>query len=86
MGALGKAEQEAWLARHERDFQADADAPLGVEDLLQLLGAEGQQDSPARQHAIACFLSAGDGWREAVKELRGAFAEEVAGLKERKAD
>ena len=29
-----------------------------------------------RQEAIACYLSAGEGWREALKLLDGAFAPE----------
>ena len=72
------------MARHEGDFRASAEEPLNLDDLLALLGAESQDDFRARQEAIACFLSAGEGWREAVKKLGGAFAEDEAGLRERK--
>jgi hypothetical protein len=74
------------LARHERDFCADAEAPLSLDNLLALLGSSAEADDRSRQDAIACYLSGGDGWREAMKMLGGTFAEEVAGLKERKAD
>jgi hypothetical protein len=73
------------LARHERDFRVGAEEPLTLNELLALLGdADGQGRS--REDAIACYLSAGEGWREAMKRLGGAFAEGAAGLKERKAD
>jgi hypothetical protein len=81
MGAFGKAEREGCLARHERVFQAEAGQPLGVEELLQLLGAEGAPDGEARRQAMACFLSAEDGWRDAARDLGGAFAEDGARLK-----
>ena len=74
------------MSRHERGFQPDAGARLGMEEMLHLLGADDKQDPEVRQQAIACFLSADEGWRDAVKALGGAFAEDEAGLKERKAD
>jgi hypothetical protein len=73
------------LARHERDFRTGAEEPLSLDELLALLGgADG--DMPTREDAIACYLSAGEGWREAMKRLGGAFAEGAAELKGRKAD
>ena len=74
------------MARHERDFRTGAEAPLSLDELLALLdsGADGEVGS--REDAIACYLSAGEGWREAMKRLGGAFAEGAAELKERKAD
>ena len=57
-----------------------------MDELLDLLAAHGEQDAAARQHAIACYLAGGDGWRDAVKALGGAFAPAASGLKERKAD
>lgn len=53
------------MSRYERDFEAAGDAaPAAV---------------PSDQReAIACFLSAGEGWSEALKALRGAFASEAA--------
>ena len=46
----------------------------------------GEDGGRTREDAIACYLSGSDGWRDAVKFLDGAFAEEASGLKERKAD
>jgi hypothetical protein len=74
------------LARHERDFRTDAEAPLSLADLLALLGHGGDGDEPSRQDAIACYLSGSDGWRDAMKTLGGTFAEEATRLKERKSD
>ncbi|HEY8591776.1 MAG TPA: hypothetical protein VIL42_02795 [Sphingomicrobium sp.] len=74
------------MARHERDFEAGAEAPLSLEELLALLGSGGTTDQRSREDAIACYLSGSDGWRDAVKMIGGAFAGEGTGLKERKAD
>ena len=74
------------MARHERDFRTDAEAPLSLEELLSLLGSGSEADDRSRQDAIACYLSGSEGWRDAVKTLGGAFADEGTGLKERKAD
>jgi hypothetical protein len=72
------------LARFERDFRASAEAPLTLNELIALLGDSG--DARSRENAIACYLSGSEGWREAVKQLGGAFAEETTELKARKAD
>ena len=74
------------MARHEGDFRGVAEAPLSLGELLDLLGDAGEGDARAREDAIACYLSGGDGWREAVKLLGGAFADDMTGLTERKAD
>jgi hypothetical protein len=74
------------LAKHERDIQAQAEEPLGLNELLELLRVGGEADERARQKAIACYLSAGEGWREAAKAIGGAFAEDGTGLRERKSD
>jgi hypothetical protein len=64
----------------------DAEAPLSLDELLALLGADGTNGAVTREDMIACALSASDGWQEAVKRLGGAFAEEGSGLKERKGE
>ncbi|MBA2466350.1 MAG: hypothetical protein H0V46_01940 [Sphingomonas sp.] len=52
------------MSRFERDFTAAGDAPPGA--------------VPSDQRAaIACYLSAGEGWSEALKALRGTFASEA---------
>ena len=73
------------MARHEGDFRASAVDPLSLNEVLELLNTSGEGDYRARQDAIACYLSASDGWRDAVKRLGGAFAE-GGKLRERKAD
>jgi hypothetical protein len=72
------------LARFERDFRADAKEPLTLNELIALLGEEG--DARSREDAIACYLSGSDGWRDAVKQLGGAFAEDAGGLRNGKTD
>ena len=72
------------MARHEGEIRADKGGALSLDELIGLLG--GDADSQRRQDAIACYLSAGEGWKEAVKRLGGAFAEAEAGLKESKTD
>lgn len=74
------------MARHERDFRIDAEAPLSLSELLALLGEGADADARSREDAIACYLSGSDGWRDAVRMLGGTFAEEETGLRERKAD
>jgi hypothetical protein len=74
------------LARYERDFRVNAEAPLSLDELLDLLAGAGEHGKRSREDAIACYLSGSEGWREAVKFLDGAFAEEGPGLRERKAD
>jgi hypothetical protein len=74
------------LARHERDFCADAEAPLSLEDLLAMLGPPEDSDDRSRQDAIACYLSGADGWRDAMKVLGGTFAENEPKLRELKTD
>ena len=72
------------MARHDGDFQSGTHEPLSLDELLALLG-DGRVEGLSREDAIACYLSAGEGWREAMKQLGGAFAEGT-GLRERKAD
>jgi len=74
------------LARYEADFRANAQEPLSLNELLSLLGDKGAGAERSREDAIACYLSASEGWDEAVKLLGGTFAEGAAGLKERKED
>jgi hypothetical protein len=73
------------LARYERNFRTDAEEPLSLNELLDLLKSE-TADAHSREDAIACYLSGAEGWRDAMKLLGGAFAGEEAGLKDRKAD
>jgi hypothetical protein len=66
------------LSRFEGDFSAAGQAPLSRNELLDLLAASTAMSSDERQQAIACYLSASEGWHEAMKALRGAFATDAA--------
>jgi hypothetical protein len=74
------------LARHEGDFRRGAQEPLNLSEVIALLGDAVEGDHRSREDAIACYLSGGEGWREAVKALGGTFAEGSTGLRERKDD
>ena len=72
------------MARHEPDIRT-ADGPLSLSELLALLGEAKADSERDRQEAIACYLSASEGWNEAVQRLDGAFAAEPRELKDNKA-
>ena len=84
--APAEVAREWVLARHEGNFRSGAEEPLSLSEFLDLLGEGVDGDRRSREHAIACYLSGSEGWRDAVKELGGAFAGRVTGLRERKAD
>jgi hypothetical protein len=63
------------LARHEGDFEAAAETSLEMGELLRALQGADSACDRERQAAIACLLSASEGWRKAAKRLGGAFAE-----------
>ncbi len=66
------------MSRFEGDFNAAGDAPLSKSELLDLLAACSGVPSRESRDAIACYLSASEGWHEALKALRGAFATDAA--------
>jgi len=74
------------LARHEADFRLKEQEPLGLDQLLSILGDSAERDGRSREDAIACYLSGSEGWREAMKLLGGTFAKEGTGLREGKSD
>ena len=47
---------------------------MRLDELLGLLGDAAAESCRDRQEAIACYLSASEGWSEAVQRLGGAFA------------
>lgn len=63
------------MARHEGEFQAAAETSLEMEELLRALASAESAADRERQAAIACLLSASEGWRDACQRLGGAFAE-----------
>ena len=74
------------MARYESDFRTSAEELLSLNELLDLLGAAAERNGRSREDAIACYLSGGEGWREAMKLLGGTFAEEETRLRDRKKD
>jgi hypothetical protein len=66
------------LSRIEGNFAAAGGVPLGNGELSDLLTAFSALQGRERQQAIACYLSASEGWDEAMKALGGAFATDAA--------
>ena len=64
------------MARHEGEFEAAAETSLEMGELLRALRRTESAAARERQQAMACLLSASEGWRDAVERLNGAFAEE----------
>ena len=70
-----KAARGSNLSRFEGKFQGEAAASLDVSRLIsELAGQQSQLSDRDRQAAIACYLSASEGWRNASQRLGGAFA------------
>jgi hypothetical protein len=68
------------VARYEADLRPANGQPLEIEELLALLDRNSSGRETSVDDARACYLSSGDGWREAVKRLGGAFAAEIGSL------
>ena len=66
------------MSRFEGNFAAAGGAPLGNGELCDLLTAFSALQGRERQEAIACYLSASEGWDKAIKSLGGAFATDLA--------
>ena len=63
------------MSRYEGKFSGKAAETPDVSLLLsELAGQQAQLSDRARRHAIACYLSASEGWRHASQTLDGAFA------------
>ena len=62
------------MARFDGKFRAAGEVELDIDELLASIPAAGEMLSRGRQDAIACFLSASEGWEEAREALKGAFA------------
>ena len=64
------------MSRFEGEFQVADQAAIDPIELLAALNGGAPKDEGRRQ-AIACFLSGGNGWKDAGARLAGAFAESV---------
>ena len=61
------------MARFDGNLKAAGEAKLDVDELLSALSGTSGASRTERQEAIACFLSASEGWRDARDRLKGAF-------------
>ena len=68
------------MSRNEGKVGDGETSPVDAAEILAALAKESQADSMRRQDAVSRYLSASDGWREAVTILGGAFAAEDEGL------
>ena len=65
------------MARFDGKFKAAGEVELDIEELFSSIPAAGETLARGRQDAIACFLSASEGWEEAKGTLQGTFASAV---------
>ena len=68
------------MARYEGGLRPADGQPLEIEELLALLDRNSAGGETSVDNARACYLSSGDGWRDALKQLGGAFAADVGAL------
>jgi len=62
------------LERIEGKFQAAGEAKLDIDELFSAFPGAADAVAKGRQDAIACFLSASEGWEDAREALKGKFA------------
>ena len=62
------------MARFDGNLKAAGEAKLEVDELLSALASTSAANAKARADAVACFLSASEGWKDARDTLKGAFA------------
>ena len=65
------------MARFDGNLEAAGEARLDIDELLSALSHSSHLGREERQDAIACFLSASEGWRDAKSRLKGTFASAV---------
>ncbi|MCL6698420.1 hypothetical protein LZ496_06440 [Sphingomonas sp. NSE70-1] len=65
------------MARFDGNLKAVGEAKLDVDELLSALSGSSGTGRKERQEAIACFLSASEGWMDAKSRLKGTFASAV---------
>jgi hypothetical protein len=65
------------VSRNQGDFADVGNDRLEGSELLSLIRAKGTLPVHDLQQAIACYLSSGDGWDQALKVLRGKFASDA---------
>jgi hypothetical protein len=66
------------LSKYDGEIRAVAEVSGDLDELLAALGRS-IPPAPERHDAMAHYLSGEEGWREALKALRGAFAKTAGG-------
>ena len=66
------------MSKYDGEIRAVAEVPGDLAELLSALGRPPRPD-PERHDAMAHYLSGEEGWRDARKTLRGAFARTAGG-------
>jgi hypothetical protein len=61
------------VSKYDGEIRAVAEVSGQLEELLGVL-RQSPRSGPAQQDAMAHYLSGEEGWRDARKQLRGAFA------------
>ena len=67
------------MARYDGKLTAAGESTIDAAELLAALGAQPAVSPCERQEAIIRYLSASEGWHDAVSLLGGAFADEGKG-------
>ena len=62
------------MARFDGKLKAAGEAKLDIDELFSAFPGAADAVAKGRQDAIACFLSASEGWEEARGALKGTFA------------
>ncbi len=62
------------MARFDGKFEAAGETKLDIDELFSAFPGAAEAVAKGRQDAIACFLSASEGWEEARETLKGTFA------------
>ena len=67
------------MARFDGNLEAAGEARLDIDELLSAFPKAGEAATRGRQDAMACFLSASEGWEQAKGALKGNFADAARG-------
>nr|WP_294847713.1 hypothetical protein [uncultured Sphingomonas sp.] len=67
------------MARFDGKLEAAGDACLDLSELMTAFSSVASAGVRDRHAAMACFLSASEGWRDAKGTLKGTFADLSSG-------
>lgn len=62
------------MSRLEKKFGDSGDEPVDAAEILAALERDAAAGAEQRRDAFSRYLSGGDGWKEALELLGGAFA------------